>query len=139
MGLALETLQKWFGTVDANLLAEDIIWQVSPGYPVSWSRYSSRQEVFENFFPELTAHFSQWTAKPEEFMETGDRVIVKGRYLGQVKHSNAPIEVEFIHIWTVKNALITEVFSVADTAQFVRHLGEGVESWPVLTTENLLC
>jgi hypothetical protein len=36
--------------------------------------------------------------------------------------SNAPIEVEFIHIWTVCDSVITEVVSVADTAQFVRYL-----------------
>ncbi|NEU72296.1 hypothetical protein PI95_006840 [Hassallia byssoidea VB512170] len=123
MGLALETLQKWFSTIDANLLAEDIVWTVSPGYPVSQSQYSSRQEVFEHFLSELTAHFSQWAAKPEQLIEAGNQVIVKGRYVGQVKHSNLPIEVEFIHIWTVQDGIITEVVSVADTAQFVRHLG----------------
>lgn len=89
MGLALEILQKWFSTADANLLAEDIGWNVSPGYPVSQQHYSSRKAVFENFFPELTAHFSNWAAKPEQFIEAGDLVIVKGRYVGQVKHSNA--------------------------------------------------
>jgi ketosteroid isomerase-like protein len=122
MGLALETLQKWFSTVDADLLAEDIVWTVSLGYPVSQCHYSSRQEVFEKFFPELKAHFCQWSAKPEMFIEADDKVIVKGRYVGQVKHSNAPIEVEFIHIWTVHNDVITEVVSVADTAQFAHLL-----------------
>lgn len=124
MGLALETLQKWFSTVDANLLAEDIVWKVSQGYPVSQQQYSSRKEVFENFFPELTAHFSEWAAKPEMFIEADDRVIVKGRYVGRVKQSDVPIEVEFIHIWTVRNGVITEVFSIADTAQFVHHLAQ---------------
>jgi len=123
MGLALEILQKWFSTADANLLAEDIHWSVSPGYPVSQQTYSSRQAVFENFFPELTAHFSAWSAKPEQFIEAGDSVIVKGRYVGQVKHSNKPIEAEFIHIWTVHGGMITAVTSVADTAQFTHHLG----------------
>ncbi|HAX76893.1 MAG TPA: hypothetical protein DCY88_13885 [Cyanobacteria bacterium UBA11372] len=122
MGLALETVQKWFSTVDANLLAEDIVWTVSPGYPVSQHHYTSRKEVFEKFFPELTAHFSQWSAKPELFIEADDKAIVKGRYIGQFKQSNAPIEIEFIHIWTVRNGVITEVVSVADMAQVVRHL-----------------
>lgn len=121
MGLALETLQKWFSWVDPNLLAEDVVWKVSSGYPVSQSEYHSRKEVFDKFFPELSAHFSQWGAEPETFIEAEDKVVVKGRYVGRVKQSDIPIEVDFIHIWTVHDGIITEVTSVADTAQFERH------------------
>lgn len=122
MKSALETLQKWFSSGDANLLAEDIVWEVSQGYPVSQSHYSSRKEVFEKFFPELRSHFSEWGAEPETFIEAGDKVIVKGRYVGRIKQSNAPIAVDFIHIWTVQDETITEAVSVADTAQFINHL-----------------
>lgn len=121
MGSALETLQQWFSSANANLLAEDVVWKVSQGYPVSQCQYSSRNEVFEKFFPELLAHFSKWGAEPETFIEAGDKVIVKGRYVGRVKHSDAPIEVHFIHIWTIRDGTITEVVSVADTAQFSKH------------------
>ena len=121
MGLALETLQKWFGLVDPNLLAEDVVWKVSSGYPVSQSEYHSRKEVFEKFFPELSAHFSKWGAKPETFIEALNQVVVKGKYVGCLKHSDIPIEVDFIHIWTVHDGIITEVISVADTAQFAIH------------------
>ena len=121
MGLALETLQKWFSSVDPNLLAEDVVWKVSSGYPVSRSQYHSRKEVFEKFFPELSAHFSKWGAEPETFIETDDKVVVKGRYVGRLKQSNMPIEVDFIHIWTIRDGIITEVTSVADTAQFAKH------------------
>ena len=41
--------------------------------------------------------------------------------MGRVKQSDIPIEVDFIHIWTVHDGIITEVTSVADTAQFERH------------------
>lgn len=121
MGLALETLQRWFSSVDANLLAEDVVWRVSQGYPVSQHQYGSRKEVFEKFFPELSSHFSEWKAEPETFIESGDKVTVKGRYVGRIKQSDAPIEVDFIHIWTVQDGVITEVVSVADTAQFAKH------------------
>lgn len=122
MGSALETVQKWFSSGDANILAENVIWKVSPGYPVSQHHYSSSKEVFEKFFPELRSHFSAWGAGPEAFIEADDKVIVKGRYVGCVRRSNASIEVDFIHIWTVHNEVVTEVVSVADTAQFASHL-----------------
>jgi uncharacterized protein len=121
MGLPLETLQKWFSSADANLLAENVVWIVSQGYPVSQHQYFSRKEVFEKFFPELSSHFSKWGAEPETFIEAGNQVIVKGRYVGRVKQSDKPIEVDFIHIWTVHDGVITEVVAVADTAQFSRH------------------
>ncbi|MEM7593778.1 MAG: nuclear transport factor 2 family protein [Cyanobacteria bacterium P01_A01_bin.83] len=121
MKSALEIVQKWFCSMDENLLAEDIIWKVSKGYPVSQTHYSSRQEVFKKFFPELSAHFSKWGAETETFIEADDKVIVKGRYVGLVKRSDIPIEVDFIHIWTVREEVIIEVESVADTAQFARH------------------
>ena len=119
MGSALE-IQKWFSSIDANLLAEDVIWEVSQGYPVSQTHYSSRKEVFEKFFPELSTHFSKWGAETETFIEVDNKVIIKGRYVGRVKQSDAPIEVDFIHIWTVHDGVIKEVVSVADTAQFAK-------------------
>ena len=121
MGLALKTVQKWFSSIDANLLAEDVVWRVSQGYPVSQTHYSSRKEVFEKFFPELLVHFSKWGTEAETFIEVDDKVIVKGRYVGRVKQSDAPIEFDFIHIWTVRDGVIKEVVSVADTAQFARY------------------
>jgi len=73
MGPALETLQSWFSSADVKLLAEDVVWKVSQGYPVSHHQYSSRNEVFEKFFPELGAHFSEWRAEPETFIEAGGK------------------------------------------------------------------
>ena len=121
MGLALKTLQQWFSSGDASLLAENIKWKVSLGYPVPRQEYTSREEVFEQFFPELTSHFSEWKADPELFLESGDHVTVKGRYLGRIKRSDKLIEVDFIHIWTVHEGIIIEVTAVADTAQFAQH------------------
>jgi hypothetical protein len=34
MGLALEMLQKWFRTVDADFLAEDLVWKFHQSIPV---------------------------------------------------------------------------------------------------------
>ncbi|MDJ0592738.1 MAG: nuclear transport factor 2 family protein [Pleurocapsa sp. MO_226.B13] len=121
MKSALEIVQKWFGSIDENLLAEDIIWKVSKGYPVSQTHYSSRQEVIKKFFPELLAHFSKWGAETEVFIEADNKVVVKGRYVGLIKQSDTPIEVDFIHIWTVRDGVIKEVESVADTAQFAMY------------------
>ncbi len=117
----IEALRHWFAALDPACLAEDISWTVSAGYPVSQNSYSSRREVFEKFFPELRAHFSEWRVETSRFTESGERVVVEGQYVGKVKATDAPIEIGFIHIWTVREGLIVELQAVADTAQFSKH------------------
>jgi ketosteroid isomerase-like protein len=117
----IEVLRNWFATLSPECLAENISWTVSPGYPVSQNAYTSRREVFEKFFPELRAHFSEWRVETSRFTESGERVVVEGRYIGKVKATGAPIEIDFTHVWTVRNGLIVELNAVADTAQFAKH------------------
>ena len=117
----IEVLRHWFASLSPECLAENIIWTVSPGYPVSQNTYSSRREVFEKFFPELRAHFTEWRVETARFTESGERVVVEGRYIGKVKATGAPIEIGFAHVWTVLDGLIVELNAVADTAQFAKH------------------
>lgn len=120
MGAPLETLKRWFATIDPELLDENIVWEV-PGYPVPKPKYVGRQEVFTQFFPELKKHFRTWGATPSRMIEDGDDVIVFGSYSGTTL-AGKPIEVLFAHVWTVKEGKIAKVISIAETGSFSRAL-----------------
>ncbi len=109
-------MRRWFATMDASLLAEDIEWLV-PGYPVAKERYVGRNAVFGEFFPGLTSQFAEWGADTERMIDGGDDVTVIGRYRGKTMAGTA-FEIPFIHVWTVKDGRVVRVVSAAHTKIF---------------------
>ena len=115
---AQETVRRWFQTADEMLLHENVEWTV-PGYPVPQDTYRGRTAVMKEFFPALRANFSEWSAEIDEFIEAADghNVTVCGRYLGKTLE-NEPVEIPFIHVWTVDDGRIVRAVAAANTALF---------------------
>ena len=100
------------------MYAEDIDWYV-PGYPVPHERYRGRKAVAEEFFPTLRSHFATWRAEAKEFLESGERVTVIGRYLATTKDGRELV-IPFLHVWTVRNDELSGVIAITDSTQFAR-------------------
>ena len=115
---ALETMRRWFETLDVELLHEDIVW-LAPGYPVPQDAYRGRDAVVNDFFPALNAHFSEWSAEPEEMIEAadGEHVTVRGSYIGKTLDGEL-LNVPFLHLWKVSDGKIVQALAVANTAIF---------------------
>ncbi|MFC0709755.1 nuclear transport factor 2 family protein [Azorhizophilus paspali] len=112
--IALKTVQAWYRTGDPQLLSPDIEWRVLESFP-SGGLYRGRQVVIDRFFPAVKAHFAAYETRPETFMADGDTVIATGRYRVQGR-SGIAADVDFAHVWTVRDGVIVAFRQIADTA-----------------------
>ena len=115
-------MQQWFAGPTPDMLANNIKWRVQ-GYPVPQTVYQEPDAVFHEFFPTLGSQFAEWGAVTEDIIEAadGERVTVLGHYEGKTKAGDS-VTIKFIHVWTMRNRLITHVEAVADSATFAAAL-----------------
>ena len=103
---------------DHSLLAEDVSWRVSPGYPVPRTEWRGRAEVEGEFFPTLRRRFPDWRIAVEGFTPLADgRLLASGAYDARDAAGRTG-RVPFLHIWTVRDGLIAGVEAVADFGEF---------------------
>jgi ketosteroid isomerase-like protein len=70
------------------------------------------REAFQGYIEEMLGAFQEWTIKPEEFVETGDQVVVILRLRARPRGSSAEIEIRIGHLWTIRGgkARTMEIF-----------------------------
>jgi len=111
-------VRRWMDTGDHTLLAEDVSWRVSPGYPVPRTEWHGRAEVSEQFFPTLRRHFPHWRIAVESFAPLADgRLLASGAYDARDSAGRSG-QVPFLHVWTVRGGAIAGVEAVADFGAF---------------------
>jgi ketosteroid isomerase-like protein len=103
------------GTMDPS-----ISWREAEGNPyrmdgVAWV---GPNEIVENLFVKLGTEWDGFTVTPAKFLESGDQVIVEGRYTGTYKATGKSIDAQFCHVWDVKNGKVMAFQQYTDTAQF---------------------
>jgi uncharacterized protein len=125
----LEIVQRSYlsfsrGDLDAVLADLDpaIEWHQAQGLPHG-GLYRGVDEVRRNIFEPLDAEWwSEFDAAPDEFLESGDQVVVLGRYRGTAKGSGKVLDVPFVHVWTLREARAIRFRQFLDTAGWVEAL-----------------
>ncbi len=111
-------IRRWMASGDHRLLAEDVDWRVSPGYPVPRTAWRGRDAVAGAFFPALRRHFPGWTIAVESFAPLADgRLLARGAYEARDAAGRTG-QVPFLHLWTVRDGAIAAVEAVADFGAF---------------------
>jgi ketosteroid isomerase-like protein len=69
-----------------------------------------RADTYQGFVDAMRAWLSAWerpiTIEAEEFIESGDRVLVLITWIGRGKGSGAQIESRGAHLWTFRDGLV---------------------------------
>jgi ketosteroid isomerase-like protein len=109
------------GDLDAVLadMHPDIEWHQAQGLPHG-GFYRGVDEVRRNIFEPLDAEWwDEFTAKPDEFLDAGEQVVVLGRYRGIAKGTGKELDVPFVHVWTVRDGQAVRFRQFLDTAGWV--------------------
>ncbi len=97
-------------------LAPSIVWEQAQGLPHGGT-YHGIDEVRRNIFDPLDRDWWEgFTARPEEFIHAGDDVVVLGRYRGTAKQSRRPLDVPFVHVWSIRDGRALRFRQFLDTA-----------------------
>jgi hypothetical protein len=71
----------------------------------------------------LGAEWDGFSVHPRSFYDASDSIIVEGRYTGTYKATGKSMDVQFCHIWDVKDGKVTKFQQYVDTAKLQEVVG----------------
>lgn len=98
-----------------------IEWNEAENFPYAdGNPYVGPQAVLEGVFARLGAEWEYWNLTEQTYYEaTSGEIIVTGRYKAKNKMTAKEINVQFVHMWTLEDGLVTKFQQYADTYQAV--------------------
>jgi ketosteroid isomerase-like protein len=107
--------------VAEQVMAPDIIWDVTPGFPAG-GVYHGFNSMTSDFFGRLMPMFESFYAQGEEFYADNDNhVFVLGHYHGTTTHGQS-VNARFIHLWTIRDGKLARMQQAADSGVVVQAL-----------------
>ena len=104
-----------------SLQAPNVVYDLPDGMPVGAGHFEGFQDITErflaNFYGALDVRFV-----PEEFIAAGDQVVAIGRIKGTTRKSGVPVDVPFVHVWTVREGYLQRLRAFTDTARLAHAL-----------------
>ena len=107
----LETLKEGF--------AEDAEWQTSDELPLGGVT-RGRDAIMENF-AQISNYWSSFSVEPSEFIEAGDKVIIRGTQRATGKGGS--FEGPFLHLMEFRDGKVVRGEFHADSAKALKALG----------------
>ena len=118
-----------FGQGDAaSILARfdpDIEFRLAEGHPYqpSGQPWFGKEAVTQNFFMKAGPEWERWSVVLGEVLESGDTVVVEGRYAGVYKPTGKTLDVQVCHVWRFRNGKIGSFHQYVDTARLQEVMG----------------
>jgi ketosteroid isomerase-like protein len=107
-----------------GLQASGVVYDLPEGMPVGSGHFEGLEDVLErfltSFYGALDVHFVA-----EEFVAADERVVAIGRIQGKTRKAGVPVDVPFVHVWTVRDGHLQRMRAFTDTATLARALGQG--------------
>ncbi|HEX9252356.1 MAG TPA: nuclear transport factor 2 family protein [Ignavibacteriaceae bacterium] len=98
-----------------------IVWNEAENFPYAdRNPYVGPQAVLEGVFARIGAEWEYWNLTDQTYYEANSgEIIVTGRYNAKNKLTGKEISVQFVHMWTLNEGLVTKFQQYADTYQAV--------------------
>jgi ketosteroid isomerase-like protein len=105
-------------------MSEDIEWYEAEGNPWCPGRaFVGPQQVVDGVFARISTETEGFEVIPERFLSDGDQVVMIGPYRGTGIAPGKLLDVQALHIWTVRDAKVAAFQQFADTRQLADVLG----------------
>jgi ketosteroid isomerase-like protein len=112
-----------FGRGDINALLESFDEQISwvtPGPPeLATSGNRSGRQAVAQFFAAVNDVFEIQRFEPREFLVQGDRIVVLGSETARVRATGKVIDLDWVHVFAMRNAKVVAFQEFFDTAAVV--------------------
>ncbi|HEV3468579.1 MAG TPA: nuclear transport factor 2 family protein [Pyrinomonadaceae bacterium] len=113
-----------------EILSEDIDWWTpgTPGQIPYAGRLRGRDDV-RGFFDRLSATEEITHFEPGEFIAQGDKVVVTGNYKGRTRAAGRDYDLDWLHLFTVRDGRISAFREYVDTAALAEaHRGAAAQT-----------
>jgi ketosteroid isomerase-like protein len=105
-----------------SLQSAHVVYELPEGMPTGGGRFEGVAALREEFLPNFYGAFDARLVA-EEFITSGERVAVIGRLVGKTREGGVPVDVPFVHVWTVREDILMRMRVFTDTAVLARALG----------------
>ena len=106
-----------------GLQTSHVVYDMPEGMPIGAGHYEGLDDVLgrflTSFYGALDVHFLA-----EEFVAARDTVAAIGRIQGKTRAAGVPVDVPFVHVWTVRDGHLQRMRAFTDTALLARLLGK---------------
>lgn len=109
------------GKVISQIFHPEIVWEQMEGFPHGGTHIGT-STVFEKVFGMFPVHWNNWSSVPEQFDASGNKVFVTRYYHGVSIESGKEMHAPLIHVYTLKDGLITHFKQYTDTHLIQRAL-----------------
>jgi uncharacterized protein len=99
----------------------EIEWNQMDGWP-NGGRYVGTDQVLNQVFAKFRAHWDEWGAEVDEYLDAGGVVIALGHYSGRGKRTGKAVRAAFAHVYTLRSGQIVKFVQYADTYRVVEGL-----------------
>jgi len=97
-------------------MSEDITWQLPDVENVPFAGKRQGRGAVGEFFSTLASLQDARSFEPRDFIAQGDKVVVLGHYVWQVKANGRTYESDFAHVFTVRGGQIVAFHEYTDSA-----------------------
>lgn len=105
------------------LQSPHVVYDMPEGMPIGAGHFEGLQEILErfltSFYGALDVHFVA-----EEFIAGSEHVVAIGRIEGATRKARVPIDIAFVHVWTVGDGRLQRLRAFTDTAVLARALAK---------------
>lgn len=126
----IQSLYEHFAEGDVpavlNLMAPDIAWREAESHPYAdGNPYVGPQAILEGVFMRCVNDIDGFKVTPEEFLDAGGAILVRGRYTGIAKATGRPLDAALMHVWRVEDGKIVRYDQYTDTRRWADALDAG--------------
>ena len=104
--------------------ADDIRWENPEAPQIPNNGTTEGKENVKALFAELGNHWESFSITPDEFIESGDTVVVLSHSDAKGKDTGTEVRLPWVHIWRFSDGKVTEVQALTDTALAADALGK---------------
>jgi uncharacterized protein len=104
--------------------ADDIRWENPEAPQLPNNGVTEGKDGVKQLFASLAEYWDSFTITPDEFIESGDTVVVLSHSEAKGKETGKEVKLPWVHVWQFRDGKATEVQALTDTALAADALGK---------------
>jgi uncharacterized protein len=96
--------------------ADDIRWENPEAPQMPNNGVTEGRDAVKQLFGELSNHWESFNLVPDEFIESGETVVVLSHSESKGKQTGKEVKLPWVHIWRFRDGKASEVQALTDTA-----------------------
>ena len=106
-----------------SLLDPEVEWTEAERFPYYSGTWRGPKAVVDNLLVPLTKDWNPFSARADDFIAQGERVVALGTYSGTSTRTGRSFASAFAHVWTVRHGKLAKFNMHADTAKVLEAFG----------------